>query len=137
MKTILVVDDDPAFVAASEQLFSTAGYRVLQATDGVRAARMIEELHQKIDLAIVDLSLPGINGFELIGAIARRPSNVKIIATSGVYRDAHLESATTVGAHAAIRKPEPVRRLPKRQWLGAVQNLIGGAHSDTPLSAHT
>ena len=135
MRTILVVDDDPAFVAESEKMFSTAGYRVLQAADGVKAVRILEEMHQKIDLAIVDLSLPGMNGFELIGALARRPSPLKIIATSAVYKDAHLESATSLGAHAAIRKPAVVQRLPKAEWLRTVRQLIGDPRSEVPCSA--
>ena len=125
MSTILVVDDDPVFVAESEKLFSSAGYRVLQASDGLRAVRMLDDLHHKIDLAIIDLALPGINGFELIGAVARRPSGVKIIATSAVYKDAHLESATSLGAHAAIRKPAMTKHMPKREWLGTVRQRIG------------
>jgi CheY-like chemotaxis protein len=135
MNTILVVDDDPVFVAESEKMFSSAGYRVLRAADGNQAARLLEELHHKIDLAIVDLSLPGMNGFELIGAMARRPNKIKIIATSGVYRDAHLESATALGAHAVIRKPEVIRRMPRRQWLGTVRQLIGDPQVEPPRTA--
>jgi len=130
-RTILVVDDDPAFVAESEELFSTAGYRVLQASDGIRAVRLLDEMHQKIDLAIIDLSLPGINGFELIGSLSRRTNGVKIIATSGVYKDAQLESATALGAHAAIRKPPVIQHIPERPWLSTVRRLIGDPLSDT------
>lgn len=136
MRTILVVDDDPEFVSESEKMFATAGYRVLQAPDGTRAVRILEELHDQIDLAIVDLALPGINGFELIGAISRRPSRLKIIATSAVYKDAHLESAISVGAHAALRKPAVAKRMPRQQWLETVQQLIGGPKSETSLPAH-
>jgi CheY-like chemotaxis protein len=124
-RTILVVDDDPVFIAESEKLFATAGYRVLQASDGIRAARLLDEMHQKIDLAIIDLALPSINGFELIGALSRRPSGLKIIATSGVYKDAHLESAMALGAHAAIRKPPVIQHIPERPWLSTVRQLIG------------
>ena len=102
-----------------------AGYRVLQATDGLRAAKLMEELRGEIDLAIVDLALPGVNGFELIGALSRRPNSVKIIATSAVYKDSQLESATTLGAHAAIRKPAQMNSILRQQWLGTVEQLIG------------
>lgn len=123
-RTILIVDDDPAFLAETEKALGDAGYQVLQATDGVRAARLLDELEGKIDLAIIDLALPGLNGFELIGAISRRPNRVKIIATSGVFRDDHLETATSLGAHAAIRKPRVLHPLPTL-WLGTVKRLIG------------
>jgi CheY-like chemotaxis protein len=124
-RTILVVDDDPNFLGQTEELLSAAGYRVLQASDGIRAVQLLEQLRGCIDLAIVDLALPGLNGFELIGALSRRPNSVKIIATSGVFGDMQLESATAVGAHAAIRKPPKTRGLPRQQWLRTVQQLIG------------
>ena len=125
MGTILVVDDDLNFVEQAQRMFGGAGYRVLEAADGIRAMRVLEEMRDKIDLAIVDLALPGLNGFELIGALSRRPNSVKIIATSSVYKTQQLESATALGAHAAIRKPSSPKALNPQQWLGAVQQLIG------------
>ena len=125
MSTILVIDDDPAFLDETQNLLGGAGYRVLQATDGRGAIRLIEEMREKIDLAIVDLSLPDVNGFELIGALARRPNSVKVIATSGVFKESQLESTTALGAHAVIRKPARLGPLPSKEWLGAVRRLIG------------
>jgi CheY-like chemotaxis protein len=125
MRTILVVDDDPTFLDEAEKMLNGAGYRVLQAMDGNRAARLLDELHGQIDLAIVDLSLPGMNGFELIGAVTRRPNPVKVLATSAVFKDLQLETATAVGAHAVIRKPATIKRLPRQEWLRTIQQLIG------------
>ncbi len=113
------------FVGEAGRMLTEAGYRVLQAPDGLRAVRILEEMRGEIDLAIVDLALPGMNGFELIGCLSRRPNSVKVLATSGVYHDMHLESATALGAHAAIRKPPSARQLPRQEWLGTVQQLIG------------
>jgi CheY-like chemotaxis protein len=125
MRTILVIDDDPGFLKDTQSVFGAAGYRVLQAPDGILGARVLEEMRGSIDLAIVDLALPGINGFELIGALSRRSNTVKIIATSSVYKDLQLESATALGAHAALRKPSGTAYLARGQWLGAIQQLIG------------
>jgi CheY-like chemotaxis protein len=135
MRTILVVDDDPVFVSEAENLLTGAGYRVLKAADGLCARRVMDQMHDSIDLAIVDLALPGINGFELIGVMSRRPSGIKIIATSGVYRETHLESATSIGAHAALRKPAGARRLPRELWLGTVRQLIGDPKAEPDPSA--
>lgn len=125
MGTILLVDDDPAFLTQVRKMLSEAGYEVLEAPDGEGAARVLEERRGQIDLAIVDLLLPGVNGFELIGAISRRPNSVKVIATSGIFRDKELCAATTVGAHATIRKPPPNRSLPREAWLNTIEQLIG------------
>ena len=127
MPTILIIDDDPKFQDGLEKLLRGAGYEVLRAQDGLEGVKLLEKRHRGIDLTIVDLSLPGMNGFEIIGAITRRPSDVKIIATTGVYGEPHLEAAGTLGAHPVIRKPVPGARLPEKEWLGTVRQLIGQA----------
>jgi CheY-like chemotaxis protein len=124
MPTVLVVDDDPKFLDAAENMLTRAGYSVLRAADGKEASEVLETKHSEIDLAIMDLALPGINGFELIGAISRRPNSVKIIATTSVYKDDLLSMAGTLGAHAAIRKPPEGKPLPERDWLRVIARLI-------------
>jgi two-component system, OmpR family, response regulator VanR len=134
MSTVLVVDDDPIFLSSVERMLATAGYRVLRATDGIQAVDLLEKKHGEIDLIIVDMALPGINGFEIIGAVSRRPNRIKIIATTSVYKDA-FEMAGTLGAHAAIRKPPEGRALPERDWLGTVRRLIGEPAREQPSNA--
>lgn len=125
MQTVLVIDDDPLFARAAENMLVDAGYRALHAADGKDAVRLLDQMKGDIDLAIIDLALPNVNGFELIGAITRRPNSMKIIATSGVFNDLQLETATALGAHAAIRKPQIAKALPRGEWLGTIQKLIG------------
>lgn len=125
MSTVLVVDDDVKFLDAVEQMLTRAGYDVLTAADGNEAVGMLEKQHDQIDLTIVDLALPGINGFEIIGAMSRRPNPIKLIATTAIYHDIQLEMAAALGAHAAIRKPPAGGPLPEGEWLGTVRSLIG------------
>ena len=121
----MLIDDDVDFLDALHEMLAAPGYAILRATDGLSAIRLLEEHRELIDLAIVDLALPGMNGFEIIGAVSRRPNSVKVIATTGIYRDSQLEIAGALGAHAVIRKPAPGSPLPKREWLGTVEKLIG------------
>ncbi len=110
-------------------MLTGAGYDVLTAAGGMQAVELLEKKHNQIDLTIVDLGLPDINGFEIIGAISRRANQAKIIAVTGVYKDIHLEMSQTVGAHAAIRKPPAGRPIQDREWLRIVRSLIGdGTH---------
>jgi two-component system, chemotaxis family, sensor histidine kinase and response regulator PixL len=132
LKTILLIDDDAKFAGETEKVLVEAGYEVLQARDGNRAIQMLEEWRGKIALAIVDLALPGVNGFELIGALSRRPNSVKIIATTSVFNDLQLESATALGAHAAVRKSRPSAPFPRLQWLNTIEQLIGKASAKDP-----
>lgn len=131
MATVLIVDDDPKFLNAAEHMLVKAGYRVFRAADGKRAVDLLEKQHSEIEVAIVDLALPDINGFELIGAISRRANQIRVIATSCVFKDPYLEMAGTLGAHAAIRKSPEGMPLPESQWLETVRRLIGRTDSES------
>jgi CheY-like chemotaxis protein len=127
MPTVLIVDDDPQFLHEVEQMLVTAGYRVWCAADGKQAVDFLEKKHGEIDLAIVDLALPDINGFELIGAISRRATAIRVVATTAIHKDTYLDMAGALGAHAAIRKPAKGAPLPGDEWLATVHRLIGDA----------
>ncbi len=116
-------------MASAERLLTEAGYRVVQANDGTSAVRLLDLMCDDINLAIVDLALPGINGFELIGALTRRPNSIKVVATTAVFNDLQLETAGVLGAHASIRKPSNVKNLPAKEWLGTIQGLLGAPHA--------
>ena len=71
MKTVLVVDDDGMFVSNVSEVLAEGGFRVLRAADGAEALRILEREHTSIDAVIVDLNLPQVSGFEVIGALTR------------------------------------------------------------------
>lgn len=129
MPTVLIVDDDPIFLESAAELLSNAGYEVDRAHNGQEAIKTLEKKRGDVVLTIIDLNLPDINGFELIGALRRHNNAVKILATTAVYKDEHLEMAATLGADAALRKPAPGKPMQKREWLQTVERLIGAPGS--------
>ncbi len=122
MKTVLVIDDDPKFRESLTGLLKQFGYHALEAANGREAVDTIERLRTGIDLMIVDLALPEISGVELIGAVTRRKTTIKIIATSAVFDEAYLEMVKGVGADETIRKA--AIRQPEK-WLEIVRRLLG------------
>src|SRR5262249_33202945 len=62
-KTILVVDDDETMRMALKRIFETEGYRVLLAADGTQLSQVLDE--SPLELIVLDIGLPWINGFEL------------------------------------------------------------------------
>ena len=65
-----------------------------------------------INAAIIDLELPEIGGFQIIGELARMQKRpIPIMAVTGVYNDVHLEVAEYLGAKISVRKPRPGRPL--------------------------
>jgi DNA-binding response OmpR family regulator len=103
--TILVIDDDAAMRTAIAGWLAADGYEVLAAKDG-REGMDLFYLHRPA-LIICDILMPGRDGLETIGALRDARVMVPIIAMSEVFSDAVLllETATMIGADAAILKP--------------------------------
>jgi two-component system, sensor histidine kinase and response regulator len=73
---ILVVDDSPLNVEPLCDLLSAMGYRVDQALDGATALRLARENHP--DLILLDIMMPGMNGFEVCRHLRLDPATMKI-----------------------------------------------------------
>ncbi len=103
---ILVADDDPSVLAAVAKLLRRAGYEVLQASDGEQATEMLGE--RPVDLAIVDIFMPKVDGMELTTRIREQMPEVKIIGMSGggiIDKSNVLEIARRFGAARTLAKP--------------------------------
>lgn len=124
-EVILVVDDEVAFREGLTAVLTNAGYRALSAADGREAVALIERHKNGIDLMVVDLCLPDMDGVEIIRAVTRRKMPIKIIAASGVFDETYLEIAKSIGAHESVRKPIADRAVPAGHWLQIVGRLLG------------
>jgi CheY-like chemotaxis protein len=121
-KTVLVIDNDSRFRQAVVSVLKPAGYNVLEAVDGPEALATIEQLRTAIDLIIVELVLPTIPGVEIIGAVTRRESPIKIVATSGAFDESYLEMVKHAGADESVHKRTMAH---PEKWLEIVRRLIG------------
>jgi len=83
-KTILVVDDDPHFVEAVRVILADAGYAVETACDGNEGGAKVAECNP--DLVILDVMMPGKDGFELCSELKKDPlrSAIPIIMLTAV-----------------------------------------------------
>src|ERR1700680_3732203 len=79
--TVLIIDDDAGMVDLLVTLLEAHGFRVLTASNGVRALQGIRASAPRIILT--DILMPGQDGIELIRAIRRANLDVKIVAMSG------------------------------------------------------
>lgn len=80
---IVVADDEPALRRTAELLLGSQGYEVRTAADGFEA--LIELRCGLPDVLISDLSMPNMNGFELLSVVRRRFPQIVLIAMSGEY----------------------------------------------------
>ena len=99
---ILVVDDDPAMVGAITALVGTEGHQVITAYDGLTAVRRFRDEHP--DLVLLDLAMPGPDGFSVAGQI-RAAGGAPIIVVSGESSEGAKVKALGIGADDYLVKP--------------------------------
>jgi DNA-binding response OmpR family regulator len=111
MKTILVVDDAPNIVELVQLYLEGAGFATLTATDGPAAV----ELHRahRPDLVILDLMLPGMDGFEVCRAI-RREADTPVLMLTARSDDVDAIVGLELGADDYVTKPFNPRALVAR-----------------------
>jgi PAS domain S-box-containing protein len=117
--TILVVDDEPGIRHLLRKLLTSVSYRVLEAENGREALRQVAT--SKVDLVIMDLAMPELEGVETIQALRRVLPQLKIIAISGQFAGPMLRVAEHLGAEASVAKP-----IQPDELLDAVARLIVG-----------
>ena len=74
--TVLIVDDTPGNLALLSDTLSEADYRVLVATDGITALEQIQYI--KPDIILLDVMMPGIDGFETCSRLKASPLTASI-----------------------------------------------------------
>jgi CheY-like chemotaxis protein len=103
LRTVLVIDDDPQARLLLPKLLG-GGYRVLTVGTGEEGLRLLDQ--ELVDLVIVDILMPEMDGLELIRVLRRTQPAMKIIAmTGGIKEWSYLEVAKHLGAHATLQKP--------------------------------
>lgn len=99
---ILVAEDDKDIAEFIKLYLENEGYEVIPASDGLQAYD--ETLKQKIDLAVVDIMLPRMNGYDLIKKI-REGSNIPIVILSAKNQDSDKILGLDLGADDYLTKP--------------------------------
>jgi two-component system KDP operon response regulator KdpE len=109
--TILVVDDEPAILDLITAILERQGYVVLDARDGEEALTILRE--RIPDLVILDVMMPGMDGFEVLKEI-RAISNVPVIMLTVQAGEADRVRGLDLGADDYIAKPFGHRELVSR-----------------------
>jgi len=102
-KTVLVVEDNMLNRELTNALLKTAGYHVLLANDGADALMIVGR--EKVDLLLLDIDLPFIDGHKVLEALHEKGIDVPAIFISGLPGDEPEVKAFSIGAADFIRKP--------------------------------
>jgi DNA-binding response OmpR family regulator len=104
-KEILIVDDEPNVLVPIQFLMEQQGYRVMTAERGEDALDLIYQY--KPDLVLLDIMLPGIDGYEVCEIIRLNPDfrDIKIIFLTAKGRESEIAKGLALGADDYISKP--------------------------------
>ena len=102
---ILIVEDEESLLKLESILLSSKGYKVTGVRDGLAALSEIEKI--KPDLILLDIMMPGIDGFEVCRRIKENPDtkDIPIVMLTAKKSAADQARGAEVGADAYITKP--------------------------------
>jgi DNA-binding response OmpR family regulator len=126
--TVLVVDDDSKYVALLNRTLKRGGFQVLTASDGCEVPDMLST--RPIDVLVMDLQMPGMNGWELLRNmresrtatqlnVGNGPGRPKIVVVSARNEDETATFVRRLGADAYLTKP-----FWSEQLLSAVRGVL-------------
>ncbi|HPA48486.1 MAG TPA: response regulator, partial [bacterium] len=101
--TVLIIDDDMAIRESLAAYLEDRDYRVVLANDGKSGLKALEA--ERPDLALVDLSMPGVDGFEVLKRAGETMPDTPLIVVSGTGRISDTVRALHLGAWDYILKP--------------------------------
>ena len=110
---ILVIEDDETMRMALKRILESEGYVIKMAADATELSTVLDD--QPVDLILMDVGLPWINGFELAQMLKEHKDLKKIplVFVSGKATDEDMKKAFEIGADDYIKKPFDVEKLKK------------------------
>ncbi len=111
-KTILIIDDDDRNIFALKAVLKSKQLECITATSGLQALDILKQ-NRAINVALVDMMMPGIDGYELMMLIKKITSlsHLKLIAVTAQAMVGDKEKCLSAGADGYISKPVDVDKL--------------------------
>ena len=108
---ILIIDDDDRNIFALRAVLLARGFTCSTAVSGRQALQLLQQ--DAIGTALVDMMMPGMDGYELMERIREMPSlnHVKLVAVTAQAMMGDKEKCLAAGADAYISKPVDIDRL--------------------------
>lgn len=121
--TILVVDDDEVMRAALKRVLEAEGYHILLASDGMEFSKVLE--NRKLDLILLDVNLPWVDGYELCSLVKSHHSfkQIPIIMISARSNPDDIERGFESGCNEYVVKPFEVDEISQK-----IKNILLNAN---------
>jgi YesN/AraC family two-component response regulator len=115
MKDILLVDDEALFLASlAEGLKSICSrhYNIITARNGRKAVEILQNV--KVDVIVTDLSMPEMNGFELIDYVKKQHPDISVIVMTAISNDGIESMGYDHRVKHVVEKPINLQDIAKR-----------------------
>jgi CheY-like chemotaxis protein len=103
--TVLVVEDEDALREAVVKMLRKSGFSVLEAADGTAAIDLLRANSQKIDVILLDMTIPGASNHEIATEAAQAEPAIRVLLTSAYSREMLTTPGSESNIHGFIRKP--------------------------------
>jgi two-component system cell cycle sensor histidine kinase/response regulator CckA len=119
--TIMVIEDEELVMKVTREILKRLGYRVLEAKTGQEAIDVVQTFDGDIDLAMLDILLPGMSGDIIYPLLMKARPNLKVIVFSGYSIDGPAQKILNAGAEDFIQKPFTIVDLSEK-----LKKILGG-----------
>jgi len=113
-QTILFIDDEQRVMEAGKDMLEFLGYQVMSAASGKEAIETYRKENKIIDLVILDMILPEMDGSEIYGRLKDINSTVKVLLSSGFAQNEQAMQILEKGCNGFIQKPFTLEQLSQK-----------------------
>jgi two-component system cell cycle sensor histidine kinase/response regulator CckA len=113
-ETILIVDDEETFRDVASKMLQRLGYKTFMAESAARALEIFREKKDDIDLIILDMIMPGMQGGEVYDRVKEINPDVKVLLASGYSINGDAKEVLKRGCNGFIQKPFDMRTLSRK-----------------------
>jgi nitrogen-specific signal transduction histidine kinase/CheY-like chemotaxis protein len=110
-ETVFVVDDEPLILRTVKEVLESNGYQTLTAGNGTAAIALFREQAPQIDVVLLDMMMPEIDGPAVMRAMQEVDPRVRVIACSGLRSNDRVRTIFAAGAKAFLQKPYSEEQL--------------------------
>jgi CheY-like chemotaxis protein len=110
-ETILFVDDEDVIIDVNREILESLGYKVVAAKSGQEALEVYRKLQGKINLIILDMIMPGMDGEATYDSLKKVNPEIRVILSSGYSKNEQAKAILEKGCQAFIQKPFSISDL--------------------------
>jgi CheY-like chemotaxis protein len=120
MKKVLIIDDEVGLCVLMSRILERKGYHTIIAHDGLEGLRLLEQQH--VDLVLLDIMMPGMNGIEVCSQIRNYPTTaaIPVLLMTAYHSPDTYQKILETGADQILYKPFDTNKL--LQMIGDLLN---------------